>query len=61
MSARENLHPVQFHHEPDEDKDTAAEYDGKGADDAENFGYSAEDMADYQWNRHKHDDKPEVF
>jgi hypothetical protein len=61
MSANENLHPVQFRREPDEDYGSAAEYDAKGADESAEFGYSDTDQADYQWNRHKHSDKPEVF
>lgn len=62
MSADENLHPVQFHRDPaDRDRDKAAEYDAKGADEAESFGYDEYGYSDAQWNRHKHSDKPEVF
>ena len=52
MSARDNLHPVQFRLEPDKDYDKADEYDAKGADETKNYGYSAEDMADYQYERY---------
>lgn len=62
MSAVDKLHPVQFRKETsDSDRDKHADLDAKGQDESEEFGYSDYDMADYQWNRKKHPDKPEVF
>lgn len=64
MASSDYLHPVQFAGKadrPDSDRDKAAEYDAKGADEDREFGYSEYDPSDAQWNRHKHSDKPEVF
>jgi hypothetical protein len=35
--------------------------DAKGADESAESGYSGYDMADYQWNRNRHSDKPDVL
>jgi hypothetical protein len=68
MAASDNLHPAQFSGKADKsdrDRDKADEYDAKGADESDEFGYSDYDMADYQWNRAGHSTatniKPEVF
>lgn len=61
MSATDNLHPVQFHREIDRDYDENDRLDARGQDSNEEFGYSDYDMPDYQWNRNKHSDRPEVF
>lgn len=64
MAASDLLHPAQFPgraDKSDSDRDRAAEYDAKGADEDREFGYSEFDYSDNQWNRQKHSDKPEVF
>lgn len=67
MSADDNLHPVQFPRDKDgHEDDKAAELDAKGSDSDAQFGYSAYDMADYQYERYGHgktdtNPGPEVF
>lgn len=64
MTASDALHPVQFAGKADKsksDRDKAAEYDARGADENEVFGYDEYDYGDNQWNRRKHADRPEVF
>lgn len=54
MAARDALSPVQFPgpaDTSDSDRDKAAMYDSLGADSDESYGYSDEDMADYQYDR----------
>ena len=63
MAASDHL-SVQFAGKADRsdsDRDKAAEYDAKGADEDSEFGYSELDYSDSQWNRKRHSDKPEVF
>jgi hypothetical protein len=54
MSASDSLNRVQFRQDPaDRDHpDKAGAYDAAGADADASYGYSAEDMADYQYERY---------
>lgn len=71
MVATDTLHPVQFRQAPESkaDKRAAAkadEADAKGADENIRFGYSDQDIADYQYARYGKDktstrDAKEVF
>ena len=56
MAASDSLSPVQFRREPDKDYDKAAEHDAKGADEDSNFGYSAFDPGDSQYQRYGRDE-----
>lgn len=54
MSAADNLHPVQFQGKADtsdSDRDKASAYDSLGADTDASFGFSADDPADYLYER----------
>lgn len=56
MAATDHLGPQFPKDSADKDYDKAAEYDAKGADESTSFGYSAEDMADYQYARYGKDE-----
>lgn len=64
MATPDVLQPAQFpgkSDRSDSDRDKAAEYDAKGQDEAEEYGFDEYGYGDSQWNRTKHGDKPEVF
>lgn len=55
MSAAEHLSRIQFL-KADEGEDKHAERDRKGQDEDASYGYSAEDLADYQYERYGKDE-----